>query len=69
MELHPAMNEHIHMLDIYFWLKEMNTSKFLFGDICLKDTKNKTKKNIKHPKIFVYVIDDEIFSILAVKIV
>jgi hypothetical protein len=62
MELHPASHEYIHKLDTYSWLKELNPSMFSFYNICSKDIKNNTKKNIKHPKIFVYVIDDEILK-------
>jgi hypothetical protein len=62
MELHPAAHEYIHALDTYSWLKEINVSNMSFNDVCLKDKENSTKKNIKHPKIFVYVIDNEILK-------
>jgi len=62
MELHPGSYEHIHPLDTNSWLKELSVSKMSFNDVCLKDKENTTKKNIKHPKIFVYVIEDEILK-------
>jgi hypothetical protein len=62
MELHPAAHESIHALDTHSWLKELPVSKFLFKDVCSKDTKIGTKTYIKHPKIFVYVIDNEILK-------
>lgn len=62
MELHPAAHEFIHKLDSHSWLKELNLSKLLFKDVCSTDTKIGTKTYIKHPKIFVYVIDNEILK-------
>jgi hypothetical protein len=59
MALHPSVYEDIHYLDRYSWYKGTHPSNASFEDICLKDTNSDTKKNIKHPMLFVYIIDDE----------
>jgi len=62
MELHPVVHEKIHRLDTFSWQKKITPSYYSFEDICLKDPIEGSKKNIKHPKIFVYIIDDEILK-------
>lgn len=61
IDLSPNIYNNIHILDSPWYLKKFSFSKF--EDICNKlDPLYKTKEKIKHPKIFVYIIDDNILK-------
>ena len=62
-ELTTRLHEKKHTLDNYWWEKE-KMNHFTFEERCTKLDKlrGKTLENIKHPKIFVYVIDDKILE-------
>lgn len=63
-ELNPKLYAKTHYLDRYWWQKEFNINRDSFQDICrVYDPNNKTKEKIIHPKIFVYIFDDEILKI------
>ena len=67
-EMYPSLYEKIHPLDRYWWEKE-GINHITFEEFCKKiDPKNKTLTKIKHPKIFVYVIDDEILKLSQYKL-
>lgn len=60
-DLSPNVYDNKHILDSNWWLKKFSFSTF--EDICNKlDPLCKTKEKIKHPKIFVYTIDDKILK-------
>lgn len=64
-ELSPEMHEKIHKLDNYWWDK---FNKHEFKKFCTEVDNASTIKNISHPKIFVYVVDDDILKIAGGKI-
>lgn len=62
-EMNPQLYEKIHPLDNFWWDKK-GLNHFSFEKFCKEiDPKNKTLIKIKHPKIFVYIIDDEILKL------
>ena len=68
IELNPSIFEKKHILDNFWWdKKEMN--KMSFAEFCKDfDPEFKTLSNIKHPKILVYVIDDEVLKTARYKL-
>ena len=60
-ELHPGTQNNNHVLEPLWYIKKF--SCLTFEDTCNKaDPLGETNEIIKHPKIFVYVIDDEILK-------
>ena len=64
-ELSPEMHEKTHRLDTYWWSK---FNKYEFKKFCAEVNNASTIKNIIHPKIFVYVVDDDVLKIAGGKI-
>jgi len=61
-ELDPSLFEKNHILDNFWWDKK-GMSKISFVEICKEfDPEFNTLSNIKHPKILVYVIDNEVLK-------
>jgi len=62
-ELNPKLYHKTHHLDRYWWQKEFDINCYNFENICrYLDPYNKTKEKLFYPKIFVYIIDDEILK-------
>jgi hypothetical protein len=61
-ELDPSLFEKKHILDNFWWDKK-GISTMSSAEVCKEfGPEFNTLSNIKHPKIFVYVIDDEILK-------
>lgn len=67
-EINPTLYEKIHTLDNFWWDKK-GMNYLTFEEFCKDfDPEYKTLSKIKHPKIFVYVIDDEILKLSQYKL-
>jgi hypothetical protein len=67
-ELNPSLFEKKHILDNFWWDKK-GMNKISFAKFCKDfDPEFKTLSNIKHPKIFVYVIDNEVLKTAQYKL-
>jgi hypothetical protein len=67
-ELDPSLFEKKHILDNFWWDKK-GMSKISFTEVCKEfDPEFNTLSNIKHPKILVYVIDDEVLKTAQYKL-
>jgi len=67
-ELNPSLFEKTHILDNFWWDKK-GMSKMSFAEFCKEfDPEFNTLSNIKHPKILVYVIDDEVLKTAQYKL-
>jgi hypothetical protein len=67
-ELDPSLFEKKHILDNFWWDKK-GMSKISFAEFCKEfDPEFNTLSNIKHPKILVYVIDDEVLKTAQYKL-
>ena len=67
-ELHTMLYNKKHFLDNYWWEKA-KCNHYSFEEFCSKiDPENKSKEKIKHPKLFVYIIDDKILKKLPCKL-
>jgi hypothetical protein len=67
-ELDPSLFEKKHILDNFWWDKK-GMDKISFAEVCKEfDPEFQTLSNIKHPKILVYVIDDEILKTTQYKL-
>lgn len=59
-ELNARLYYHQHVLDKPQWQKQIDVNRDSFSDICRTlDPDSMTKEKIIHPKIFVFIIDDE----------
>jgi hypothetical protein len=67
-DLDPSIFEKKHILDNFWWDKK-GMSKISFAEFCKEvDLEFNTLSNIKHPKILVYVIDDEVLKTAQYKL-
>jgi hypothetical protein len=67
-ELDPSLFEKKHILDNFWWDKK-GINYLTFEKFCKEvDQEYKTLSKIKHPKIFVYIIDDEILKLSQYKL-
>jgi len=67
-ELNPGLFEKTHTLDNFWWEKK-GANYLTFEEFCKEiDPEHKSLLKIKHPKIFVYVIDDEILKLSQYKL-
>jgi len=67
-ELDPQLFEKKHILDNFWWDKK-GMNKISFAKFCKDfDPEFKTLSNIKHPKILVYIIDNEVLKTALYKL-